>query len=389
MLPRPEIIRERLASAAEGAAALEPLGLKDSEPLELRPLLPKWEFGGYGWTSPTNLLLTAAWVKWLDPDQDVCKIWSRNDGGVISGGYSIRSMDERFTVPLIQHLGIAPGFCSPNSGMQGSRALEKSRQAERLDSRFKIRQRVRFDLDLLIRVMNVINDLSPTSAMASFQTLLGVGKWMKAQRAALQVRDTRVGDSASTCVASLTTLAASAEDPQLVTIVSAGVLRVMFSSSSESPSLEIRGCESAMTSANARSGALGDFEVWSDGQCLLAAEAKGSSIQFGVGDLRRALDRGGRKTGSYLLVTAAAQPWSTASSTGDACREVLSEASELGLQIAVVTVRDILVMCLALPGVTPERIYKSINEQIAKSPSLRTDALSQWRRMQVYAPKPE
>jgi hypothetical protein len=387
VLPVPKLIQSSLASAAESATPLAPDAIATLSPERVTSLLDLWKFGAYGWTSPTNLLITAAWMKWLDPEQDVCKIWARNDSGPISGSYSIRSKDEEFTVPLIQRLGIAPGFCSPNSGMQGSRALEKSRDAERLDVRFMIRQKVRFDLPLFIRLMNEVNTCNPDESREVFRQLIGIGKYLKKVRESLRVTKIREDDTASDCVAALSALAASAGDPQLVTVLAAGVVKTMLGSSSSGKRIELRGCEVAMTSANLQSGALGDFEVWCESRCILAGEAKGASIRFGVGDLRRALERGQGRTNSYLLVTAAPQPWDDSPGNDQGCRELLAEASRNGLQIAALTIRDVLVMCLAIPGVSAEQIYKSVNEQIEIAPSLRFDALEQWRHIHIRRPK--
>ena len=71
-------------------------------PPKLITEINQWQWGSYGWTSPTSLLVTAAWRKYLYPDVDCCKIWARDEKKApIPGGYSIRSADEGVTIPLL------------------------------------------------------------------------------------------------------------------------------------------------------------------------------------------------------------------------------------------------------------------------------------------------
>ena len=143
------LLDEAYVRVADAVAKEESVG--SDLPTILKRNIDAWNFGGYGWTSPVNLLMTAAWVKHVDAPQDVCLIWARNTEGPIPGGFSIRSMDEKFTVPLVNKYTIFNQFCSNNSGMQGSRALEKSKLREagtRIERDSELGQRVSFDIVL-------------------------------------------------------------------------------------------------------------------------------------------------------------------------------------------------------------------------------------------------
>ncbi len=380
MPPSDTVIKRQLSEAASLAQPLAAACKSNgSLPKILRPLIDKWKFGQYGWTSPTNLFLTAAWLKWLDPTQDVCRIWSRNESGPIKGGYSIRSMDEGYTVPLVQSLGIAPGFCSPNSGMQGTRAIEKSRGYSRLDKGVKLEQRVLFDLDLFINIMNTIDSLSANDAKAAFVGLLGIGIECQEKRTSLSVAVTRDDKSTSDFICRLSSLASVADDPQLVTIIVAGALQLLFGPRAAGGKLEVLGAGDAMTAANAQSGRPGDLAVCLDGSLLAAAEAKGSSIRFGVKDVRNALDRAVGKVPNYMLVTAASTPWEPDEHSTGACSQVITEAGGKGVNIAALTVRDLLVLVSATQGVPGELVYKTINEHMKTAKGLRGTALTQWK----------
>ena len=94
--------------------------------------LNQWHWGSYGWVSPASLIFTATWRKYFFPNEDCCKIWAKDENNnPIEGGYSIRSEDEMITIPILAKYDLCTGYCSPNSGMQGSRAIEKMRSLKR------------------------------------------------------------------------------------------------------------------------------------------------------------------------------------------------------------------------------------------------------------------
>ena len=143
-----------LDSAFDEAVVLQEHQINAIIPEKLLARLQGWEYGKYGHTSTVNLMITASWYKWLFPEQDVCKIWSRDHKKkVIEGGYGIRSVDEKYTVPLVNKTRIAEGFCSPNSGMQGSRAIEKMRGSLRIGRNTPIEQAVSFDMNLYFSIL--------------------------------------------------------------------------------------------------------------------------------------------------------------------------------------------------------------------------------------------
>ena len=132
-----------------------------------------WQFGSYGWTSPVNIMLTCAWYKWLNPLQDTCKIWAQDhQKNKIEGGFALRTLDEKYTVRIIAKLRIAKNFCSSNSGMQGTRAIEKMRGIGRIDRDTPLEQSVKFDMKLFQEILNDINECSSEEAKNVFKLLL-------------------------------------------------------------------------------------------------------------------------------------------------------------------------------------------------------------------------
>lgn len=139
--------------------------------------LSKWKWGSYGWVSPASLIVTAAWHKYLYPSVDCCRIWASDENGKpIPGGYSIRSADENVTIPMFAKHDLCKGFCSPNSGMQGSRAIEKMRGSKRLNRDFAQTQRTVFDLKLFASILNDINELTSDQAKEVLRYLISLAK---------------------------------------------------------------------------------------------------------------------------------------------------------------------------------------------------------------------
>ncbi|MDR2132938.1 MAG: hypothetical protein LBP30_06280 [Clostridiales Family XIII bacterium] len=64
----------------------------------------------------------------------------------------MRGADEGISIPLLAKHDLCSGFCSDNSGMQGSRAVEKMRSLKRLDADFDTAQRTVFDLKLFAAI---------------------------------------------------------------------------------------------------------------------------------------------------------------------------------------------------------------------------------------------
>lgn len=255
-------------------------GRQPSPPPALKALIDRWPWGRYGWTSPVNLLLTAAWRKAMRPDQDVCRIWYYDaQRRPIADAYSIRNLDESYTVPFVNKHDIFKNFCSPNSGMQGSRALEKGRSVTgRLDRDWSANQRTVFDLDLFADIMNDMDGLDAAQARETLAYLLSIAvrfrdERIAAQKAILALRY----DSAGVDLASLPE---RFDDPEFVrALVAATVASVLAPAGA---SWSVRGTDGAKTAADARSGNPGDLWV--------ADEAGVPVVGFEVKDRTRTID---------------------------------------------------------------------------------------------------
>ena len=152
-------------------------------PKSLLDNLKRWKWGSYGWVSPASLIFTATWRKYYFPQQDCCRIWAVDENNnPIDGGYSIRSEDEQISIPVLAKHDLCTGFCSPNSGMQGSRAIEKMRTLKRLNTDFGTAQRTVFDLKLFATILNQINELSHEASLNTLKYLILIAKGIRERR---------------------------------------------------------------------------------------------------------------------------------------------------------------------------------------------------------------
>ena len=241
----------------------------------------KWKYGAYGWTSPVNLLLTAAWYKHVVPTQDVCRIWAADHNKKpIPGGYAIRTNDEKHTVPLVTKVGIASGFCSPNSGMQGSRAIEKMRGAGRIERSASIDQAVSFDMALFQTIINDINDCNADQAFDVLCLLIRIGLDIKEKReGALQQLATAASSTGKT-VDDIVDFAQTISDPQFVRIIAATMVESFITTISTS--YELHGMQGSKTAADAQSKAAGDFWFINPStDTLVGVEVKDKTKQIG------------------------------------------------------------------------------------------------------------
>jgi hypothetical protein len=258
-------------------------------PERIQSLMNKWNYGVTGWTSPLNILLTASWYKWLNPNQDICIIWSENgNGDPIPGGYSVRSYDEGFTVPLVTKNDLYKEFCSSNSGMQGARSLEKARGIGRINPNGEINQKVRYDLKLFAETLNEINRADSALSKKVFQSYLLRATKIKLKR--LEVLKKLLGLKPPTETDSWVTVRQalrSAKDPQLVKTIAATCLH----SISRNAGYKVGGLDSAMTGADARSGGPGDLYLSINGKPRVGIEIKDESRKIGFSILSAVRER--------------------------------------------------------------------------------------------------
>lgn len=254
---------------------------KNKLPQKLLADLGKWKWGSYGWVSPASLIVSAAWVKSVIPVQDCCKIWAHDENGSpIKGGYSLRTKDESLTVPMFAKHDLCKGFCSDNSGMQGSRAIEKMRSLKRLEKNFARNQRTFFDLTLFASILNQVNDLGASQARE-------VVRWLIVR--AKEVREARLKSDAliGNTVASFDVMKflSSTADPELTKCVAAACLNVLY----HPHGLELDGVGDHKTAADARADKPGDLSLRNEKAVVLASEVKAKSISLDWQNITRAL----------------------------------------------------------------------------------------------------
>lgn len=243
--------------------------------------LSTWKWGKYGWVSPASLMFTAAWRKYYYPEIDCCKIWASDENNkAIPGGYSIRSEDEGISIPLLAKYDLCEGFCSPNSGMQGSRAIEKMRNLKRLNIDFDTAQRTLFDLKLFATIMNEINELDKVELLELLKYFICTAKSIKSHRD--EVNETL--NKRSEVSFELLDFLSEIHDPELTKCVVAACMQVLF----DKHGISITGVDDYKTAADARAGKPGDLTVERDGKPLLAVEVKDKTQKIDWNNIERA-----------------------------------------------------------------------------------------------------
>jgi len=355
----------------------------ESIPADLKERIDSWEYGKYGWTSPVNLMVTACWVKWLQPQQDVCKIWSKdpNDDS-IAGGFSIRSYEERITVPLVSKHRIYNNFCSSNGGMQGSRAIEKARGAGRLNRNTDLEQRVLFDLPLFLNIMNDINELnSPHMAKATFQYFLEIAFRIRSENETelkkLSATQVRSGPSRKYVEKGISEI----KDPQFVKMVVAAVLEILRSHSEMYKSGVLKGVEGAKTGADARSREPGDLWIEVNESPVFACEVKDASKNLGFAILAAIETRLANNDGieTYYFVTAAEQAVDEqATKDPDWFSRIAEIQEKKGCSVLPLSLRELLTIAATLQPLD-ERLLRTISEFLSVAQDLKNDTIKKWQ----------
>lgn len=378
-------LKSVIAAAEEAETQVEAgQTFSDQVPKTLRDKIDEWQFGKYGWTSPVNLMLTAAWMKWLNPSQDVCKIWAKDaNNSPISGAYSLRTYDESVTVPVICRLDISTNFCSSNSGMQGTRAIEKTRVATRLNRNTTLDQRVLFDLNLLVQIMNDIDELTPDEAKYVFQYFIELGCNIRKKRYADLMSLSKAGQKKGASVFRLVLKsAARIQDPQFTKILAASCIERFASHTDMFSDCVMAGVYDKKTGANARSSAPGDFWLLRDEVAVLGCEVKDPSKQFGFEILSAVRDRSLAHPGMnhYWLVTASNAALKN-EVIGDARWEKqLAQLAENGCEVIAITLRDLLAILGSLEALD-HRLTNLISTHLTKMTDLKNDTVTDWMEL--------
>lgn len=337
-------------------------------PSHLLTNFKSWNWGAYGWTSPASLIVTAAWVKYYIPTQDCCKLWARDEANApIIGGYSIRSEDEGITIPLLSKYDLCKGFCSENSGMQGSRAIEKMRSLKRLDTNFSISQRTVFDLKLFASILNKINNLNQVESLEVLKLLIVTSK---------EIRDRRIQSDAtlSTTKASFNVLSLLEEiaDPELTKCVAAACLDALYLQHG----FVLDGVTDHKTAADARAEKAGDLTLSKEGVVVIASEVKAKSITLDWQNIGRAekILEAHPSIANFIFIL------ENRNALADAVfKEIIASprlSSLTGMKISFLSLHDL--YRLAVPVVGEVAITARTGKYLSIAPSVKPQTKDEW-----------
>jgi len=339
-------------------------------PGQLRRRLDNWKWGSIGWTSPANLIITAAWRKAFFPEDDCCKIWARDsDNQPIEGGYSIRTCDETVTVPVFSKFDLCTGFCSANSGMQGSRAIEKSRGVGRINRGLRLKQRTVFDSQLFSEILNDINDLSGRAAEEVLKYLIEVAYGAKAKR---KIADDILRSSPPTL--DLLRFCRDATDPELPKCLTAACLDAIYGEMK----LELLGVSDYKTAADNRAVKAGDLTLVRDGKPLVAVEVKDRSRRLDWQNINsaKAIVRNFPSLVAFYFVLESRNSVDP-EIIDEVARDELNETS-LGIPISFLSLPDLVAM--AAPAKGYSFLVTRTAEFVTQAPSIKSTTKERWLR---------
>ena len=338
-------------------------------PKELINNLNKWKWGSYGWTSPVNLIITAAWYKYYHPSQDICKIWAYDaDQNPIPGGFSIRNEDERITVPIFAKYDLCNNFCSPNSGMQGSRAIEKMRDRGRLDVNFGNAQKTIFDLKLFALILNQINDCNHEEVLEVFKYLIVTAKKYKAKLTEIN----RKIESNKDKYFDFMNFLSNTADPELTKCIVAACFEAIY----DAHGLKIEGVEDFKTAADARAQKPGDISFYKDGMCKVAIEVKDKSQTIDWNNINRAKEILERHQTVESFIFALENRSATIT---DVVEEMIESPQLMAYpckKVLIFSLHDIYYLSLAVT--TKEDLVKRISEFVIKAPAIKPETKTAW-----------
>lgn len=337
-------------------------------PADLLAELNQWHWGSYGWVSPVSLMFTAAWHKYYYPEIDCCRIWAADESSQpIPGGYSIRTEDESISIPLLAKYDLCNGFCSPNSGMQGSRAIEKMRALKRLDRDSDSAQRTVFDWKLFASILNRTNELEHSQLLELTKFFICTAKDIRQRR--LQVNEALRTQTAD--VFDLLGILSAIPDPELTKCVTAACLSALYGSSG----LSVAGVADQKTAADARAGKPGDITLEKDAVPVVAVEIKDKTQRIDWNNIERAKRIMARHPGlrTFLFVLE-----SRDAATDPRVNEMVRSAqlkTEDGRLISIMSLHAL----YRLAAVLPDAELTSLTGQyLALAPAVKPETKTAW-----------
>lgn len=338
-------------------------------PQKLIKDLNSWKWGSYGWISPASLIFTAAWRKHFYPDMDCCKIWAVDESNnPIEGSYSIRTEDETITIPILAKYDLCNGFCSSNSGMQGSRAIEKMRAMKRLGTDFDTTQRTVFDLKLFASLLNQINDLSSIHALEVLKYLIVIAKGIKKKR---DETNAALNEGVPSHF-KLTNFLSETADPELTKCVVAACLDAIYSQSG----LRLDGISDYKTAADARAQKPGDLSLSKDGSPLVAVEVKDKSQTIDWNNIERAVKIIDTHSCLISFLFVLENRYATVNNT---IQDMIKDPSfSLGTRgkISFISLHDLFLM--ALVSSSEQAIGSKVGEYLSLAPAVKPETKSKF-----------
>ena len=337
-----------------------------------RPLLNnlnKWNSGGYGWISPVSLMITATWKKAYDHNADCCKIWSDDETGrPIAGAYSIRSLDETITVPLFAKYDLCKDFCSPNSGMQESRTIEKMRSEKRLNTSFASKQKTVFDLKLFAVILNQINDLTIQDCFRLLDFFIVKAKSIKSKRD----KQNSMLTQAPASHVNVIDLLSQIHDPELTKCVTAGCLMAMCPTAD----FTVTGISDYKTAADERAEKPGDLCVMSFKNPMMAVEVKDKSQTINWKNIERASTILGRfpTVVSFVFILE-----NRKALVSDRIREIVSSdliTHGAAKKISIMSLHDLYTLARSFKD--DAYILEMTNNAMVRTPALKPDSRTKW-----------
>jgi len=372
---------ERAVTEAEEALRSK-VKFSESLPSELACRLAKWPFGKKQWISPVNVMLTAAWYKWLNPVQDVCRIWAS-----VPRGFSIRTVDEDYTVPLVCKHRIYDGFCSRNSGMQGSRKLEGASGLGRINRGNLGPDRcTRWDQDLFSNILNDIND-HPKIARTIFLSLLQIGFEKKFQResvaATLREFVPKINNRNNE-VALILRASQETRDPQFVVAVCEAVFGKICTALPKFDNCKVCGADTAATGANTQSQDVGDLWIESSsGNPIAAIEVKDITRQFDYPDIAAAEERVSAfpEIEDYYLIAVQESVWSSSISQQDLVEKLSDSMRIHGVLLTALSLRQVLAFAKLCQLEVPGEFIQCVTKSLLKTSDISMETLGAWQKL--------
>lgn len=329
----------------------------------------RWKWGRYGWVSPASLMFTAAWRKYYYPSVDCCKIWASDENGAsIPGGYSIRSEDESISIPLLAKYDLCEDFCSPNSGMQGSRAIEKMRTMKRLDTNFGTAQRTVFDLKLFASILNQTNELNHDQLLELIKFYIVTAKGIKTKR--LATNASLCNDTAAEF--DVLSYLSNIADPELTKCVVAACMNSLYCKHG----MTISGVDDFKTAADARARKPGDLCVEKSGVPSIAIEVKDKTQHIDWNNIERAkrIISLHPELDSFIFVLE-----SRSAATDKIINEVVSSVQLQGGSGSKITIMSLKCLyALIKPLSSENEIVNMVSRYIAMAPAIKPETKASW-----------